>query len=323
MPTHTQLKGVTNFGDSLLSDQLENNLFAFFTWGLLGIGGWTDVRIPSSGAFGGAAHRLRPVTEDPYYTPGQVWEGFRQDWVWESGVEYAFQPIHVSGVYVNGDFVPLAATGVYAHKVNYPLGRVVFETPLDPSGDMVTCEYSYRYCQFSTSDVPWWRQIQQNSLRIDDPQFLEQGSGAWSVLAQNRVQLPAVVIEAVSNARRKPFEVGSQMQIVSQDVLFHVIAETPWDKKQLHDVITYQTEKRLQGFDKNLLLAADQYPLDADGTPVSGALMYPDLVKPTGQGGFQWNQIRIMSTRAAEQPASVTAPLYYATVRAAVEVDLP
>jgi hypothetical protein len=114
MPSYTRLKGVTDVSQSTLCDQLESNIIEFFNWGMLCIGGFNNVQIgAASGAYGGDMSRLRPVS-DPNYINGQVWEGFRQDWVWQSGIEYVVQPIPVSGVYINSVFYPLNTTGVYS-----------------------------------------------------------------------------------------------------------------------------------------------------------------------------------------------------------------
>jgi hypothetical protein len=316
--TSTTLKGVDNIGDSLLSEQLECNALAFFSWGLLGIGGFFNVNIPQSGAYGGDFSRLR-LSEDPNYSVGQVWEGFRKDWVWESGVEFTSQPTAISGVFVDGQYYNPADTGGYGHLVDYPNGRIIFASPID-SGSTVTCEYSYRLWQWYTQDVPWWEEIQFNSYRVDSPQFLQYGSGAWSILAENRVQLPAVIVEAVSRTDRKPFEIGSEAVTVRQDLLFHILAETPTDRKTMHDIITEQYQKRIQGFDKNLMFDADAYPLTADGAIASGAMCYPDLIQPTGDGGFFWTQIRFADTRSVDQGRIL--PFYWATVRAVMEVDI-
>ncbi len=316
----TRLKAVDEIGYSLLSDQLEINIISYFQWALLGVGGFSNVTIPSSGAFGGDRHRLRPAT-DSSYLPGQVWQGYRSDWVWETGVDYSAQPIRVSGVFVNGAFQPSTGVGPYAHHVDYPQGRVVFDSPLSSSA-VINCEHSYRYVQFTSADVPWFREVQSNSLRVDDPQFSQQGSGAWSVPARNRVQLPAVVVEVVPRTTRKPLAIGGG-SIVRQDVLFHVVAETSWDRGQLHDAITSQWQKRLVLFDKNLLAASDGFPLDAFGSPAGGARNYPDLIKPAAEGGFGWRQLRMEEFSSVSQPREVTAPLYVATVRGTFEVDMP
>lgn len=320
MSTHTSLHGVEEIGRALLSEQLEINLAHFLSWGLLGVGAFFNVHVPSGGGGVGNTHRLRAV-DDPHLEDYQAWQGYRQDWVWETGVNYHTQPLRVSGVYVNGGFHPCTGTGAYAHHVDYPRGRVVFDTPL-PASSVVTCEFSPRYVQVFTSDSPWWRQLQLESFRADSSHFAQPGSGAWSVLAENRVQLPCVVVEAVPRTSRYGTAIGGGAT-VRQEVLFHVVAETPTERKRLHDVLTYQWGKRTVLYDYNAVAEADAFPLDGRGTPASGARMYPDLVKPAAEGGFGWRQLRWQDFTSAPQPDQVTAPFYAATVRGVFEVDLP
>lgn len=317
--TSLSLKNVTQIGRAALSDQLETNLLSFFQWGLLGVGNFFNVTIPTSGVYGGNQHQLR-LSEDPNYAQGSVFESFRKDWVWETGVSYVPSPISVSGVYVNGNFYPNGTTGTYAFSIDNPNGRVVFNNPI-PAGSKVTAEYSYRLFNFTTADVPWWREFQTNSFRVDDSQFQNFGSGAWSVLAQNRIQLPAVIVEATPRTNRTPFEIGNYSAIVKQDVLFHIVTEARSDLKTMHDIITSQWQGRIPGFDKNAVLAANQFPLNGDGSLASGAMMYPALTLPAQQGGFFWRQIRFADVRSYDTNFRATAPLYMATVRATCEVD--
>ena len=65
-----------HIGENLLINQMESNLKTFLDWGLLSIGGWTNIETPSPGAFGGTFDTLRLVS-DPAYTDGQVWESAR------------------------------------------------------------------------------------------------------------------------------------------------------------------------------------------------------------------------------------------------------
>ncbi|MBY0525611.1 MAG: hypothetical protein K2R98_19555 [Gemmataceae bacterium] len=320
MSTLTNLKGVTEYGEAQFSSQIETNLRQFFNWGFLGIGGFYNVVIPSSGAYGGTQSRLRPVRDNDF-TDGCVWEGPRQDWVWESGVEYARQPIQVSGVYVGGTFYPSSTTGAYAHYIDYPQGRVVFNSPIN-TASVVTAEYSYRAVQFTTADeAPWVRELMFNSMRVDDTHYLQQGSGSWDILAKKRVQLPCVVIESVDNVRCRPFEIGSQVRTQTQDVLCHVFAEKPWDKKQIHDILVDQYEKRLDGFDLNLVRDANALPLDYRGSPKPPGVMYPQMIAPTGDGGFKWTQLRLVDVHSTNQEAM--PPLYWSTIRYTVELELP
>lgn len=316
---HLRFKGVDNIGDALLGEQLEANLVSWFNWAMLGIGGFTNVTIASSGAYGGADHRLY-LASDPYYDDGQIWQAGRQDWVWETGVGYPHEPIRVSGVYVNGGFHPTTGTGPYAHSVNYPLGRVVFDQAISPTST-VSCEHSYRYAHCSTSDVPWWRQLQLGSLRSDDSHLAQDGSGAWAVLSQSRTQLPAVIVQVTDEERRAGLQLGGG-HLVHRDVLFHIVAEAPWEKRQLHDILTAQKDKRTVLFNKNWVADASAFPVDDEGSPVAGAKMYPQMVAPTGEGGYGWKQLRFIDFRSIEQPLEQTAPFYATTIRGAFEVEL-
>ena len=93
-PNYTQLKGFDNVGDSSLSMSIQDGLIEFFDWGLLEKGNFFNVSIPASGQFGGDKHKLRLV-DDPNYDSGQVWEGFRSNWVWQSGLTSTDQPLVV------------------------------------------------------------------------------------------------------------------------------------------------------------------------------------------------------------------------------------
>lgn len=323
MPTYTSFKGVTEIGRPLASDNLEANVLSFFQWGFLGVGGFTNVNIPGSGVYGGDHSRLRPVEVDPndVYDAGQLWESARKDWVYEQDVEYAIQPIDISGVNVNGHFYPIDTTGVYKHHIDYPNGRIVFDSAI-PVRSVVQVEYSHRYVSITTADAPWFRRFQVDSYRVDSRDFGQSGSGAWAIDSENRIQLPAIVVEVVPNAQKKGKELGSLVAETKQDVLLHVFAETRWDFKQIHDTITYQWQKTFLMFDKNTMYEQNDFPLDANGSRVSGAKMYPDLVAPSGDGGHYWKEAYFSNMRSSNSPNFVS-PLHFATIRATVDFDSP
>lgn len=311
----TQLKGVTDSGRALLLEQMEANFAEWLRWGMLGIGDFFNVTIPTSGAYGGNFHQLQPVS-DPNFMDGQVWQGARSDWVWESGVQYARQPVAVSGIHLNGAYYPPVSGNYY---VDFPRGRVVFNTPRNPTGDKVTCEYSFRNYQVSTGKVPWWREVQFNSLRVDDFQFTQVGSGFWDILAEHRVQLPHVIVDATPDRDVFGLNVGGQ-HIVRQDVVFNVLAEYPADLDRMVDILTYQQVATLLFFDKNAMADANAFPLTPQGSVASGAKCYPDLVTPSG-GGFYWHKAQVIKVRA--NSLSDNPPLYFAKVRYQVEIDQP
>lgn len=313
MPTYSQLKGVHEIGNSLLSDQLESNLVEFFSWGLLGIGAFFNVNMPQSGAYGGSQHRLR-VCDDPYYTRGMVWEGFRSNWVWESGVEYTYQPIAISGIYVNNVFYSTATTGTYTYQINYPLGRVVFSNAVSPSS--VALSYSFKYINVYPANTEWFKEVMPNSFRVDDPEFNQYGSGLWNTLSQNRVQLPAIIVEPTPRRRYEAYEIGSDRHRIYQDVLFHVIAETSFERNNLSDIVGYQMEKTICLFDKNAMRDANMFPLN-NGYLAPSALTYPNLVL-----NYRWRLGQFTGMSIDSYDDGVPG-LYRSIVRATLAVDTP
>ncbi len=318
MTTTTSFKGVTDLGLPLETEQLESNIASFFQWGALGIGAFSNVSIPTVGAYGGNQHQLR-MSDDPSITSGTQWEGFRKDWVWERNVEYGYQPIAISGVYVNGTFHPSNSSGTYAHYVDYPNGAVVFENSLS-GNSVVTCEFSYRNVQITLADAPWWRLLQQESFQIDGDKFQQSASGDWSVSPQNRLQLPAVVVEATSNFTSTPKEVGGSAGINTQDIMFHIVAENRSDMTKWADIVRNQWQHRVALYDAGAVADANAFPIRADGSLASGAKMYPELVKSSGEGGFFWRQMWFKNVRGAG-PFVAHDSLRYTTVRATVEFD--
>lgn len=318
MATHTQFRGFDDYGDAGLSDTLEQNLYAFFNWAFLGLGNWSTVERAASGWYGGDQSRLR-LSEDPNYSAGHIWEGFRRDWVWETGVERAEQPVRVSGVWVDSSFYSIATTGDYAHVVDYPNGRVIFDNAISPSS-VVQVSYSYRHVHVTTADDYWWREIQSYSLRSDDEQFLQYGSGVWSTMSQSRIQLPAIVIEASPELSIRPLMIGTTSAAVGQVVNLYILAETPYDKKRIHDILTRQYDKRISCFDIDAVVAATGYPLDSAGSPIISGLMYPDLVAPKAYGGYGEQQARVVNVKS--YPMQISPGLYGSLVRWTCEVDL-
>lgn len=310
-----RFKGISNYGEVQHSTQLEVNLVGFVQWAFLGLGAFANVERAASGVYGGDASRLR-LSEDPNYTTGQVWEGFRRDWVWETGIGLAQEPIHVSGVWTDGVFQPTSGVGPYAHTVDYPNGRIIFQSPISTSG-VVQASYSYRAVHASTADVPWWREVQTYSLRVDNERFLETGSGEWSVLSQNRVQLPAIVIEAVPATQQGQLALGGGVRF-RQEVRFNILAETPYERKHLHDILVNQWQKRVNLFDVNQVMQSGVFPLDADGSPNGSGLMYPDLVS---YGGYGWRQLRVERVASEEISSEKVPGLYPASVSWICEVN--
>jgi hypothetical protein len=82
------LKGFDSVFDSLLNNELQDNIIEFLDFSLLQKGNYFNVTLSESSPRGNDYSRLRSSSNE-HYSAGQVWEGFRSNWVWQSGVNYS------------------------------------------------------------------------------------------------------------------------------------------------------------------------------------------------------------------------------------------
>jgi hypothetical protein len=309
------LKGFTTFGDATITTHVRENLISFFDYGLIEKSGFINVEIPTTGYYGGLEHQLRAV-DDPRYDYGQVWEGFRSNWVWESGLGALTSSDNanpgVSGVYVNDAFYSTSTTGTYSHYINHPLGRVIFDSPID-TNSTVTCQYSYKYVNITRADgLEWFKQVQQYSERADNTNFVN-NSGEWAILGDNRLQLPAIGIELINSRKMTPHALGGGQHIFT-DFLFHCVAEDAYTRDHLMDIVSLQNDKVLKAYDLDDISSNNVFPLDYRGVPVSGALTYPNLVS-----AYEGNHIRLIEA-SIDSVYSLTPNIHIGTVKLKTEV---
>lgn len=321
MLSSARFKTIDNIGDSLLSDTLETNLIEYFKWSFLNIGAFFNITIPTSGHFGGNQHILR-LGHDRNYTKGKVWESARKDWIWESGIDRSTQPIQISGVYINGTFVPKDSTGQYQHQIDYPNGRIIFTNALNIN-TVVSCEYSPRYVQVYDASSPWFHKLQMNSFRVDDSHYSLYGSGIYSIHPSERVQLPAMVIRVLPIERRVPKEIGSLATWTHKEVDFHILTESDFELKQLHDIVQDCYNHTIVLFNKNTIKAQQAFPLNYNGSLSSNPKTYPQLIATTGNGGFEWKTSWFENIRSFEGEVKTDKPLFYCVVRATIKTDMP
>ena len=318
MPTSSELKGFDNIGEDTYSDILRANLISFIDWGLINKGAFFNVTIATSGIYGGTnKHILKPV-KDNNYSEYQVYQAFRGNWVWQSGLQVATQPIQVSGVYVNGSFYPLNTSGTYAHHVDYPNGRIVFDNSIS-SSDVVTAEYSYKWVQVADDrDYPFERMIQYDSLRTDNRDFTLYSSGSYDQIFETRPQLPLITIDISEKSSYKGYQIGNG-SYVYKDVKCCIYSENDRIHTKLADILSFQKEKTILLYDTNEIARQQRSPLDINGSIASGALTYPQMVEPSGNGGFllQHNCTGSVYFKNAESfgGESLNQNLYYSIVK--------
>ena len=311
---HTRLARLSNAQDSTLSNILLDNFISLYDWGFLDRGQFYNIDIPESGIYGGDKHKLR-LAEDPNYLDGQVWEGYRQNWVWESGISATTeQPISISGVFVDSTFY---ATGNVTKPfyIDYPNGRVVFDTAIT-STSTVQLEYSHKWVQVVPAQgVPWFRQIQQRSFRNEEG-FQVSSSGGWVQLGQTRIQLPAVAIEVVPARSMQGYQLGGG-QWINSDVVFYVISENHWECTNLMDSILYQNDRTVHLFNPTAVAISGVFPFNYRNELNENAIpsgLYPNMIDD-----FYYNRCWISESRGSEI-SQLSPDLYMGSTRCSTQV---
>jgi hypothetical protein len=291
--SYLNLKGFDSVFDSTLNNDLQDNIIEFLDWGLLQKGNYMNVHLGELSPDGQDYSKLK-LSSNPNYPPGKAWEGFRKNWVWQSGVSYDPPPIvgsnnskpGISGVYINDTFYPSNITGQFSHHVDYYNGRIVFNTPIS-SGSKVQVEHSYKYINvLYANSLPWLSEIQKNSLNLD-ASFNILNKGKYDIPAEARIQLPAIAVEIVPRRTFKGYQLGGG-QYVDTDILLHCLAEDEYTRNKLVDIVSLQNDKKIYTFNSNKLAASGAFPLDYRGFPVSGAMRYPDLVENYNGGSIRF-----------------------------------
>jgi hypothetical protein len=321
MSYYPGLVGITNTQDAMLSNILLDNFITFYDWGLLDKGGFNNVSIPTSGMYGGDKTTLRSAN-DPNFTNGRVWQAFRENWVWETGVSVSTQPNRISGVYVNNTFLPYTynpTSGYYVntsatgYRVDYTDGKVIFNNPL-PNTTNVQMNYSYKWVKVDRAEgIPFFRQIQNNDFRIDS-NFLN-GSGDWVQLGQTRVQLPAIFVEVVPNRTWQPFQLGGG-QWANTDLVFYVMSNREPDCSNLLNIISYQNDRLLNLFDTNKISKSGAYSTTFKGDLVNPTFSYPYLVN-----NYFWGKARVFDS-TINNITQIAVDFFVGTARCSTQVEM-
>lgn len=265
------LKGTKSFYDYEVSDQVAINLKNMFDYGLIETGAYTNA------VSGMTAYTLQRVY-DPRYGDDRVFEGMGPGWIWESGVTLNSNvtnssPNRVSGVIVNGTFYSTnTSTSGYAnHVVDYENGRIIFASGVDTSA-IVQCRYSFKDIGVYLSDSPQWRRVVEDFTTKFSTIGSLSPSGIASIIKENRVWLPCVVIET-SKINTDPLQLGGG-EFANCTVNYHVFSEKAFSCKRLSDMITEQDERTIRLFDVNSAPRTYEY----DGTLASGVKTYQNIL---------------------------------------------
>ena len=317
------LIGFTNVFSANVNNNLLDSLIEFFDYELLKKGNYFNSSLGETSPRGYDYSKLK-LSSSEHYDSGAAWEGFRSNWVWQSGLtpDGMTPPLvgtndtipGISGVYVDSTFYPSTTTGAYKHKVDYFNGRVIFDNAIS-TDSTVQVEHSYKYINILyASNLPYIREIQYRTM--DKSSFFnDNDKGDYEIPAEMRIQLPAIAIEIVPSRTLRPMELGNVAQkFIQTDVLFHCLAEDAMTRNKLVDIVSLQADNTATMLDSDEIAASGAFPLDYQGIPVSGALRYPDLCSQYSQGG-----IRLLNPRVQGMDM-LNSNLYGGIVRITTEV---
>lgn len=271
------LHHINNVSDSTYYNQIQDNLVEWLDWALLEKGNYFNVTLGEL-SYDNLDYSLLQISNNENFEVGRAWDGFRPNWVWQSGIvpPTNFEtPIvgdnsnipGISGVYVDDTFYPSDTTGDYSHRVDYYNGRVIFDSPI-PTGSKVQAEYSYKYINvIYANSLPWIREVSYNSLiKGQDTIFPPEMT----------IKLPCIAVE-MSSRKTTGYVLGNGQKIQTE-VIFHCVAEDDYTRNHMLDIISFQNDTNIPFFDSNSIIAANEVPIDYYGSPISNALRHPDLV---------------------------------------------
>ena len=344
---------VDEIGDSQLINQLEENMKAFLQWGFLGIGGFVNIGVSTEGHFGGSFDRLH-VSSLPHDSEGTLYETWKKDLVYQTNVSYkGTEPTPISGLYVDDVFIP-GPTGDQQHsyKINYPLGQVVFNRPLD-ANSKVNMAYSYNWIQiYKSSASPYWKELQELSYKpggadnghntppppvngcepmpvfndnckyvnpiLQNPNQNLENQPPYNNSIGHGLQMPCIVVEPVARSNARPYQLGCVDHWIDQDILLHVFAENGIDKNRICDIIRLQKDKTICLYDQNKVVNSGVNPLNWDGSINHNGLNYPNLVTNNDYifAKCFFKDIKLMDMESRNKN------LYWCTIRVTTEVIL-
>lgn len=309
--------GVDTLKDNFFISSVEENLKSFLDYGLLNIGGFINVSIPTSGLYNTGFHVCKP-TNDPSRPNNSVWQTPRKDWVWESDIVYKnTSPISISGVVVNSSFIP-GPTGSPSvqYKLDYNNGQILFKNSMNMN-DKISISYSYRWCQvLKATNNNLWQQIQQLTYQPDS-NINQPNQGPYSILSNHRIQLPCIVIETTARNSSQPYELGSLVSFRSQDILLHIYAEHVNDANTIMDILRLQQDKMITLYDLNKVVNSIKYGLFADGSKNSQGLNYGQLIS---DANLHWNRMFIKNVNFVDMQKNTISNFVWCMIRLTCEI---
>lgn len=230
---------------------LKTNLELWLNDKLLREGLYTNVSTGETNFYGANISQLIPV-EDESNADGRVWQSAFKNWVYEpdipSPASGVAPPIVASGISVNGTFYPQATTsGVFAHKIDFPNGRVIFDSPILTSS-LVEGQFAYKEVMIDHADKlnNENEPLQIETTYKDNPEQ----TGVETYPTKNSRTLPAVWIDLVGR-NNDGYELGSKSLVSDFLGVFHVWGRDSYLRDIIEDILNDAHRDVLIGIDFN------------------------------------------------------------------------
>ena len=225
--------------------------------------GWFDnVASGETDWHGNNQSQLLPVQTDPLYpidtgSTIHVWQGYRRNWVSESGVELfasgLSQPTIPRAVYIDGvSFPSQDFDGTSGVAIDLRNGRVIVESGVAFTG---TIEVPHAYKEVWVDTVA--RDMVTNQITALD--------NTRRVIVNNapsgeQGQLPMVLLQ-INRQEEQGLELGGGL-IFTMSMFCHVIANSRYDKDELIDFLQQRSSETIEMVD--LDTAPEQFTYNGD-----------------------------------------------------------
>lgn len=308
---------VSSLGDNFYISCVENNLKSFLDYGFLNIGAFVNVDMPTSGLYGQSFHTLKNSV-DPGHQNNRVWQTPKKDWVWESGIVYnSISPTPISGLFVNNSYYPApSGSGSITYSLDYTNGRAIFNSSVSASSK-VEMAYSYRWCQVTTASSSQGVKYLQQFTYEPNRSINTNNKGDNAIVANARLQMPAIVIETIPKNKDTPFELGSFVSLREQDILLHIYTENINDLNIIMDILRLQKEKTLQLYNIKSVVSNQKYGLNADGSKNINGLSYKDILLDSN---LLWHRMYIKDMSFVDIQKNNISSLFWCICRLTSEI---
>ncbi|MHA2063198.1 MAG: hypothetical protein ACXABY_02335 [Candidatus Thorarchaeota archaeon] len=182
----------------------------------------------------------------------KVFQSAFKNWVHEDGIPSPGSgiagPTIASGVTVDTVFYPTATTsGTFAHLIDFPNGRVIFDTPLAGT-PVVQAGFSYKEFNVDSADIfdNEKRPILIETALKDNPDV----TGVVTYPSWDARTLPLILVDVLSR-KNSPYELGTRDAVKDYFGVFHVWARDEFTRDEIEEIIADEHREVLLGIDFN------------------------------------------------------------------------